>query len=474
MSDPKDDLESPSIDDDFELVDDERQPVRTDDKTPSEWDDASITDSLAETPDEEIERMRAHQAKKSALFFGSVDQSSFYKALERDRNFQILHKFQQSGLSGFLPFSDPGVCDYMSRDFARAVTEGRYQEWRNHVVAKDDMLIERFRAGQHNLNTRQIQEMERRQFTEAHEQLSQQQNRDNERYSMIADRQKLATRIGAVFDKNKFNHAQSSLHTPCVYFRVSIERTGLFGKGKRFGHAMMFTMATTDDHKLDPDHLFFMDPNAGIIKIKNTPESINAFIENIDNKLLGELKINQFAAIELERTWLPSTKSEKWEALEHSIVSGNPPKDPNNYALSELCLIDDYLRNQIERLASDHSNEMNWFYSLFVQHSDKKIEQLMLYRDELRQMLIDAQQIPNPEIRQQFLQTKQEELLTKIDKCVSEKRHRFAIGESTSKKKFTDLKERLNKITHPLRPQQQTDALGDGEEADKDENKFMK
>ncbi len=388
----------------------------------------------------------ARQDKKSALFFGSVDQSSFYTALESRPQYQVMAKFNQSGLTGFLPLSDPGVCFYMTTDFARAVTEGRYQRWQEHVVKEDKALIERFRAGQHNDNIRTIQSFERHEHAGERMRLTQEQHQLNDSHHQISSREQVARRLADILDPRPFLGSESTMHAPCAYFRASLARKGLFG-GQSFGHMTMFTMAVDENGRLDPTHLIFMDPNTGIMKIPNTPEAISDFISLIDDKLLAQMGVRDFSAMEVEKSWLPQADTAEWNAQEQDILSGNIPVDPNDYALSSLCLIDDYLRLQIERLSLDHSDNIGRIRSIFLTHADNKIEALRNLRGELSDALEHAKTLPKAEA-QAYLRQTQIELLDKIDTCVSKKRHVFAIGESESKIKFNELKTRLEHLTH--------------------------
>lgn len=288
------------------------------------------------------------QGRKSAFFFGSVDQSSFYKACERQPDVQIISKFHQSGVLGFLPMSDPGVCSFMSDDFARAVTEGRYNTWKDKITQTDKEFIERLRAGQYdgdmsvgarfNLGTD-------RPFSPATTPIAIRGESDK------MDDFQLASLAKSIHDKmNADPDATSCLESPCIKLTVGLERPVRFGTNHRFGHAMMFTMAVKEDGRLDKEHLLFMDANSGIIKIKNSEESLRQFLQSVDTKLFSEMRIRGAHINVVTNPNIPEKGTPEWGQRDDAIKAGRVPDKESNYAQCKLCQLDNYLKAQIARL----------------------------------------------------------------------------------------------------------------------------
>jgi hypothetical protein len=81
------------------------------------------------------------QLNKFAFFYGTINQKAFYKALTNIHGISIVAKFNQCGVSGFLPFFDNGVCAFFTLDYARATNEGRAHEWIKRIEERDQQFI---------------------------------------------------------------------------------------------------------------------------------------------------------------------------------------------------------------------------------------------------------------------------------------------------------------------------------------------
>lgn len=418
------------------------------------------------------------QKAKSRFVFGSMNQSDFYKALAKKNDVVVLNKFNQSGVTGFLPMADSGVCAFMSKDFARAVTEGRFFTWQEKIAARDAQMIARLRAGQNNggyglgfHGEKHLQEFEEsvrgspssitssassRFDTATHAPDSPltttpttPQSPDSP--ATLMRRDAASQSIAQAF--TGFTAEMSCMSSPCVFLNVTLERKGVLSKvldkvnpgANLFGHGMMFTMATTKKGKLDPDHLLFMDPNAGIFKIKNNPDAIQQFMTLIDKKLLSDFYVHDIQAAPIPTPWLPQKDSPEWQTQEAALLSGRAEDHPSNYALPEACLVDEYLRTQIERLEQKKEEGMGRLAKAFFKGSERKLVVLNACRKELLDAL-KAYPRADRKTREGELERLQEALLDKVDKAVSEKRFLFAVRESTSKSELSSLKKRLAEI----------------------------
>jgi hypothetical protein len=126
-------------------------------------------------------------------------------------------------------------------------------------------------------------------------------------------------------------------------------RPGLAG-GSSHSHAMMFSMAVDEKGRLDKDYLFFMDPNAGIVKIKNDPQSIEQFLTLLDTSLFGQMRLRGASLNTVTNPKLPEKDTEAWKELDKKILEGTNPIRELDYSLDKICRLDNYLQAQIGRL----------------------------------------------------------------------------------------------------------------------------
>jgi len=248
---------------------------------------------------------------------------------------------------GFLPIRDPGVCNFMSEDFARAVTEGRYAKWKANIDKTESEFIERLRAGQYDALSRtpMFNLGTQRPFGPSAETVRVDKTTETKMEDF-----RLSSLAKSIHSKMKV-YGTSCLNAPCVKFQWSLERAGRLG-GQRFGHATMFSMAVERDGRLDKEHLLFMDPNAGIIKIKNNEESIKQFLETVDTKLYGSMRIRSASVSDVQNLKLPQKETPAWTELDDKIKTYRVPDKESNYSLCKLCQLDNYLQTQIARLES--------------------------------------------------------------------------------------------------------------------------
>jgi hypothetical protein len=323
------------------------------------------------------------QENKSSLLLGRVDQCSFYKALEPDSDITVETKFQQSGLSGFLPFSDPGVCSFMTDDFAKAVTEGRYQTWKEKISQRNAAFIEFFRAGQYDNNpfmrNRNLGVMRHNTPRAGHNiKFGGKIKYVHENYSAV-DLKSFAEDI----THRMRTESCSCMEAPCIKLSVKLKRTGVIpgiAGGIEFIHDMIFTMATLSNGELDKENVFFMDPNAGIFKIRNTEESIRRFLQYIDTALFSQMQIKSAETIFVTNASLPAKGTIAWQKRDAIIKEGNAPDHEVNYCLSTLCLLETYLNNQIQRLEEEPGGVFGY---LFFSKKTKKLDHLQSVKTSL-------------------------------------------------------------------------------------------
>lgn len=224
-------------------------------------DEVQISDQKqpAENKENLIKKSENRQKQKSALIYGTIDQSSFYNDCKK-KKFEIITKFHQSGPLGFLRQnnlfeSDRGVCNFMSNDFACAVTGGRYVAWKNNMAQTDKAFIERLRTGQAGTTRVEAGEV----LEPSHPAMLSRVQYNDDAVAMKED--KLSSFTQALYDKLQVDeNATSCSEAPCVKLNVNWKRTGLAASNSLFsdGHAMMFTMAVDDKGQLDKAAILIM------------------------------------------------------------------------------------------------------------------------------------------------------------------------------------------------------------------------
>lgn len=362
---------------------------------------------------------------------------AFYKSLIYNPQTNIIVKFNQNGVDGFLPLNELGVCAFMSLDFARAVTEGRFITWRDKISSKDKHMIERLRAGQSRLGieSEDLHQLERTlsgKATAITDISIDNDDNDFQTHPLAAEK------IFNAFRGFTINH--SCMDSPCVYLNVTLTHEGLF-EARPLGHGMMFTMAVTKNNTLDPEHLLFMDPGSGIFMIENNQSSIENFLFLIDKHLLSDYRVGEFRASLLDKSlWLPLKSQEEWQKQEQAIWAGIVPDNPMNYALGEECLIDEYLRLEINRLAKLTSEKSLTLTNLLFVEAESKLKGLKKCREAHLNFINDSKsQNEKREHWNNFKAT----LLESIDKLTITKRYVLGMFQSTSHAHFTILLNRL-------------------------------
>lgn len=414
------------------------------------------------------EPIEGPQNKKSTRIFGTVDQSSFYGALEADKDVVIEVKFKQSGFDGFLPLSDPGVCNFMSDDFAKAVTEGRYETWKSKISERNAEFIEYFRVGQHEAGTREYGPQTNHDLT------SNKNSYTHEtRKSFESDRSALGEKIS---DQMKSTES-SCMEAPCVKLVVKLRRMGI--ARQEFQHAMMFTMATKKNGELDKEHLLFMDPNAGIFKIKNNKESIDRFLQNIDRNLFSQMQVVSMETHLVTNKSLPKKGTEAWNERDKAIKDGKTPDHEANYSLSKLCLLETYLNKQIDRLEN-----AGWLKQKFLSDNKDKLAHLQGVQDELCKKIgeLKEKKLPPKEYLEEADKIAHE-VFASIDSKILSARRGLGLMESKSLANLNDLKKtmgefkgelhHLHEEAHKAEQQVTASAESDSSKADKPEDDWV-
>jgi len=227
------------------------------------------SDDLMESPSEgEMRALKKvqqqtlkNQGHKSSWFFGQVQQSLFYDTIGTLEGCEIESKFNQLGMSGFLNFGEPGVCNFMTEGFARAISLNAYHQWKNNIENKDDEFIQYLRDGQYPHCPGYNDVVAKRDFGP--------QALEASTYEEYSSKESDSLRSGATFVINRINlghHAK---------LRLGLKRTGnrfvitSIGITEQFAHAIIFTPSVDPNGTIDDRFIFCMDPNAGIFKIEN-------------------------------------------------------------------------------------------------------------------------------------------------------------------------------------------------------------
>lgn len=402
-------------------------------------------------PQRELNFSKTSQGAKRAVIFGSVNQSDFYAACKKE-GIEVPAKFQQSGFNGFLPFSDPGVCKFMSNDFARAVTEGRYNTWKEKISATDREFVARLRSGQYDAMETAIQKRhqvggENRDYGYYDPGIKEQSDtrKNMEQFELSSLASELASKMKVGDEVN------SCLEAPCVTLNVRLKRTGLIGnKSAVFGHEIMFTMAVDEQGRLDKQHLLVMDPNAGIIKINNDKTSIDAFLQVLDTKLFSQMQLRGATITGVTNTNLPEKGTDAWQKLDQEISTNNAPDSKANYALPKLYQLDEYLRTQISRLES----KSNWskFKGLFTSDSSEKLAYLQKQRTDLNTEIeqlkkpIDPEGTEASDLFHRVLKNIDSKILGKQRGFLGAVRDKLGLGQSQSMAELQQLKDKFSTI----------------------------
>lgn len=451
------------------------------------------------------------QDQKSAYFFGSVDQSKFYKYLEQHKDlYTIESKFHQSGPGGFLPLSDPGVCNYMCDDFSQALIEGRYTTWKEKIEKFDKEFIEKLRAGQYdknlilNLGTqrpfgpsiRKIKEIpiaaespaavhpeepiaaepqsaeilaveseeeadkSESEFESGFEQIENEVSSEELKNSDKTKQFKFNSRRMAkeIFEElNKCKNFSSCLDASCVKLQIGLTRTGIGSKffgNDEFGHALVFTIAVDEKGRLDNNHLLFMDPNCGIIKINNREKDIKDFLDVINENLFHTMQLRNGKTYKINHSHLPDKDSLDWHELDKKIQEKNVPIKEDDYALCKLCRLDNFLQGQIARL------EIKGILEKLISPDTIRLQKLKFFQDIRDDLHKSFQEFGNtkPEeglTKEQVVNynvlknSKFKEIIEKIDKCevLKEQRGLFSTKKSTPIKEFEEFKKKYSADT---------------------------
>lgn len=288
--------------------------------------EALSTKLLSTSSQADISSHQMVQSKKSAIIFGSFDQSAFYQALD-PKQVNIIQRFQQSGLKGFLPLNDPGVCAAMCTSFAYSLRHGGLREWQGEIATRDPVFIQKLKEEQNKPWALPEESKEPAMDTiiaDILEKIASGVDAQQRPRMTLTATNAVIRELVEFMDPQKFksDKAGSCLDAPQMQVNCYFERTGWRGKGKRVNHAILFSMAVDEKGNLDPNHLLCMDANAGIFKIQNTLAAIQQFMDSFDQHLAKEMTISHYDANFLPRESLsPEAKDELAETIRANLAT---------------------------------------------------------------------------------------------------------------------------------------------------------
>lgn len=331
------------------------------------------------------------QNKKFAFFYGTINQDAFYKSLEDIPDISIVAKFNQSGFSGFLPFYDNGVCAFFTLDYTRATNEGRAHEWIKRIEERDQQFIHYLIAERNELyefaystNTVAKQLISLSELNRKAANLPSHTNPlknvgDNYQLDFLPmpdSAENCALIIAEKMSPQNYNSHDTCMEAPHLELVFNASRKGILASSG-LGHSLVFSMATTEQGGLDPAHIICIDANAGAFKIKNDPETIRKFMVAFDEQLVGELDIGSYMMNQVTVKSIPQKGTEHWKYMKKYIQADQHLGNNANYLLSDLHQLNEFLRQQVEKLIkSRHSDWIPFFRDTFENKTDEKITML--------------------------------------------------------------------------------------------------
>ena len=425
--------------------------------------------------------------RSAPFIMSTMQQKRLYSELQKaGSEVVIIKKFKQSGLTGFLPLLFPGVCAFMANDYARSINQGTEKSWINHIGNRT--FTKRLIAGQLRLFTK-LRNIELHDWLFARTRTdlkgkapidaissdpkssetnkavssdsdsnsenpsSQNSSReelplDNE-YDVVDIPDDMRVMKGSdpieIAAKQTYELFQEEIRklkddddhcmdVPHAYFSINLIRNGtLKSLGReRFSHTMLFSLARDENGKLDRGYLTFMDPNAGLFKIKNDDKSICKFLETFKNTMLSQFTIHSAESCLNDKTWLPEkSNTDAWEQAKKVVQE----LDGNESSFKSGIQVRD-----------DYDDSADKIYNVMVRYLDKNIRRWshdsQSKNEKLTQFIDFFKNLKPNDLKGNRLDEKLSELQT----IATKKRSWHGLFEAKSHRSFHQLKKDVQKL----------------------------
>jgi len=400
------------------------------------------------------------------LFVSTMQQRALYAAFKKNKGngTEIVKTFKQSGLSGFLPLLFPGVCLFMTIDYARSLNHGTDNHWLKSLEKKS--FIKRLIVGQLRyfgkvknhllydplfMKTRCDIDLSQGPLSQVKSNLpdvedeikSNQSEIPNDDFELISDvgldampkQMEPHEDIYHRLTPNPDSAPSHRIDINHVSWTFMLERKGglksLFGN--RFAHTTVFSQATKSDGTIDDEHLTFMDPNAGLFKIKNNPESIKEFLETFRSTMLSQYNIVGETTNPIDKIWLPE-KSNMAAWQEARGIIDNKLQGQESYSPG---VIDNTAKesSKIYAILTTYMNQNIAGWGHNKKTDDAKNKKFIKTFDALMRL-----KITDPAFKDK---------LNDLEKITLEKRNWYELFKPKSYHSFVKIKKQIHEIINP-------------------------